>query len=52
MTKLTQNTATNAVRRGYSRPSLTVYGSVRELTGAMSGVGTDSSSMFMTGVMA
>lgn len=50
MTKLTQNTA--AVRRGYARPSLTVYGSVRELTGAMSGGGTDASSMFMATVMA
>lgn len=50
MTKLTQNAAENSVRRGYVRPSLTVYGSVRELTGAMSGTGTDSSVMKMNDI--
>lgn len=39
-------------RRAYARPSLTIYGSVRELTGAMSGTGTDASLMFMATVMA
>ncbi len=36
----TANTANG--RRAYARPSLTIYGSVRELTGAMSGTGTDN----------
>lgn len=37
------STANNAnSRRAYARPSLTIYGSVRELTGAMSGTGTDN----------
>lgn len=50
MTKLTQNGAENSVRRGYTRPTLTVYGSVRELTGAKSGAGTDQSAMHMNDV--
>lgn len=34
-------------RRAYARPSLTVYGSVRDLTGAMSSTGADNMGMFM-----
>lgn len=49
----TRSTAKNATaRRAYARPSLTIYGSVRELTGAMSGTGTDTMLMFMTATMA
>ncbi|MFN4134988.1 MAG: lasso RiPP family leader peptide-containing protein [Novosphingobium sp.] len=44
MVTRTPNTRT-AARRAYARPALTVYGSVRELTGAMSGAGTDNMSM-------
>lgn len=46
---MTMNSASNrgAARRAYARPALTVYGSVRELTGAMSGAGTDNTSMLM-----
>lgn len=40
------NTRT-AARRAYARPALTVYGSVRELTGAMTGAGTDNMAMVM-----
>ena len=43
----TPNTRT-AARRAYARPALTVYGSVRELTGAMTGSGTDNMGMIMT----
>ncbi|MFN3423596.1 MAG: hypothetical protein ACK40C_02720 [Novosphingobium meiothermophilum] len=40
------NTRTTT-RRAYTRPTLAVYGSVRELTGAMSGAGADMMAMFM-----
>lgn len=42
-----QKTRTVAARRSYSRPALTIYGSVRELTGGMSGAGLDGMSMAM-----
>ena len=39
----------SATKLAYNRPSLTVYGSVRELTGGASGGGTDSTGMVQTG---
>ncbi len=45
MTDRNQNAS--KARRSYARPSLTVYGSVRELTGGMSATGTDAMLMFM-----
>ena len=38
-----------ATKLAYSRPSLTVYGSVRELTGGASGTGTDTAGMVQVG---
>ncbi|MFN3470191.1 MAG: lasso RiPP family leader peptide-containing protein [Novosphingobium sp.] len=46
MVTRTPNTRT-AARRAYARPALIVYGSVRELTGGMSGSGTDMMAMVM-----
>ncbi len=39
-----------AVRAAYVRPTLTTFGSVRELTGAMSQAGTDNTAMNMNDV--
>lgn len=47
MTDRNSNARNATARRTYARPALTVYGSVRELTGGMSGVGTDAMGMFM-----
>jgi len=50
MTTMSKNNGTAAARAAYARPVLTVYGSVRELTGGMSGVSADG--MSPTGAMA
>ncbi|MFN3552101.1 MAG: lasso RiPP family leader peptide-containing protein [Novosphingobium meiothermophilum] len=42
----TPNTRTTT-RRAYSRPTLVVFGSVRELTGAMTGMGADMMAMLV-----
>jgi hypothetical protein len=49
VTDRNSNARNATARRTYARPSLTVYGSVRELTGGMSGTGTDA--MLMLNMM-
>lgn len=41
MADMNKNARTAATRASYARPSLMVYGSVRELTGGMSANGSD-----------
>ncbi|MFY7837216.1 MAG: lasso RiPP family leader peptide-containing protein [Novosphingobium sp.] len=48
MTDRNPNARNVAARRTYARPALTVYGSVRELTGGMSAGGTDGMLMLNT----
>ncbi|NLR69430.1 lasso RiPP family leader peptide-containing protein [Novosphingobium sp. ERN07] len=49
MTDRNSNVRNVAARRAYARPALTVYGSVRELTGGMSAAGSDA--MLMLNMM-
>lgn len=42
MTDRNSNASNASARRTYARPALTVYGSVRELTGGMSSSGSDA----------
>jgi len=41
MSDMNKNARTVAARASYARPTLMVYGSVRELTGGMSATGAD-----------
>ncbi|HQS95376.1 lasso RiPP family leader peptide-containing protein [Novosphingobium sp. 17-62-19] len=49
MTDRNSNARNASDRRTYARPALTVYGSVRELTGGMSSSGSDG--MLMLNMM-
>jgi hypothetical protein len=49
VTDRNSNASKASVRRTYARPALTVYGSVRELTGGMSSSGSDA--MLMLNMM-
>ncbi|CAH0497581.1 hypothetical protein [Novosphingobium sp. CECT 9465] len=42
MTELNKNARKTTARAAYARPTLMVYGSVRELTGGMSSAGSDA----------
>ncbi|MCY1670927.1 hypothetical protein OVA07_07845 [Novosphingobium sp. SL115] len=49
MTERSSDARKVVARRAYARPNLTIYGSVRELTGAMSATGSDMMAMLMAG---